>query len=154
MSSEFNVQCSKLRKLILLFLLFFVFCTVNCSIPNLEDPACGASKGTVKKFYSYHFGNDMKFTKDNLAERGEYLTDELRRKLSEMPDGEFDYFTQTADYPKAFRIGECKVISPEKTVFQIVLFWKTPERSEQREVYAEMVKQNNEWLINSVNDKK
>lgn len=127
---------------------------MSCSVPNLEEPECGASKGTVKKFYSYHFGNDMKFTKENLSKRGEYLTEELKRKLENLPDGERDYFTQTDDYPKAFRIGECRVVSPKKTVFQIVLFWRNEERSEQREVYAETVNPNNEWLINSVSDKK
>ena len=154
MNSKFKVQSSKSRRFILYFLIFFTFCVISCRVPNLEEPECGASKATVKKFYSYHFGNDMKFTKENLSKRGEYLTEELRQKLSKMPDGDFDYFTQTADYPKAFRIGECKVVSPEKTVFQIVLFWKTPERDEQREVFAETVKQKNEWLINSVSDKK
>ena len=154
MSSKFKIQSSKSRKLISGFLLVFVLFAINCRVPNLEEPECGASKATVKKFYSYHFGNDMKFTKENLRKRREYLTEELKRKLLEMPDGDFDYFTQTADYPKAFRIGECKISSPEKTVFQIVLFWKTPERDEQREVYAETVKQKNEWLINSVSDKK
>ncbi len=135
-------------------LIFFVFFAASCGVPNLEEPECGASKATVKKFYSYHFGNDMKFTKENLNKRGEYLTGELRRKLENLPEDERDYFTQTSDYPKAFRIGECRVISPDKTVFQIVLFWRTDTRSEQREVFAETVKQKNEWLINSVSDKK
>src|SRR6185369_10674358 len=51
------------------FLLFtFAFWLTACSVPNLEQPECTDSRLTVKEFYSYHFGNDMKFSQENLKQ--------------------------------------------------------------------------------------
>jgi hypothetical protein len=92
----------------------------------------------------------MKFSKENLQARGKFLTDELKRSLATQPEGATDYFTATDDYPKAFRVGECEAIDDKKTVFQIVFFWKTDTRNEQREVKVETIKQDDRWLINRV----
>lgn len=122
----------------------------GCSIPNLEKPECTAAKQTVKEFYSYHFGNDLKPSKENLQRRERFLTAELMQNLLAQSDAKTDYFTQTDDYPKAFRVGVCQVESENKTVFEVVLFWKDETRSEQREVKVETVKQNNNWVIDKV----
>jgi hypothetical protein len=121
-----------------------------CSIPNLDKPQCSASRETVKEFYSYHFGSDMKPSKENLQASGKFLTDELKSNLAAQPFTATDYFTATDDYPKAFRVGDCEVVDDNKTVFQIVFFWKTDTRNEQREVKVETIKQNDKWLINKV----
>ena len=137
----------------------FIFCIFNfaflvfsaCSIPNLESQDCTDARNTVKELYSYHFGNDMKFTKENLKQREKYLTDELKKQLENQPESAVDYFTATDDYPKAFRLGKCEDVEPDKKVnMQIVLFWKTETRSEQKEIQAEVVKQNNNWLVNRI----
>ena len=137
----------------------FAFCVLHlsfsiaCSIPNLEKPECAEAKQTVKEFYSYHFGGDMKPSKENLQARGKFLTDELKQNLAAQIDDKTDYFTATADYPKAFRVGGCQIVNENKTVFEVVLFWKDDTRSEQREVKVETIKQNNSWLINKVENK-
>ena len=96
----------------------------------------------------------MKPSPENLKLREGFLTAELNRELAKQSAGIQDYFTQTDDYPKTFRVGECQTVSPEKTVFQVVLFWKDDTRSEQREINVEAVKQNENWLINKVENKK
>ena len=92
----------------------------------------------------------MKSSKENLQKRERFLTDELKQNLAAQVESPKDYFTATDDYPKAFRVGDCSVAGENKTVFQVVLFWKDDTRSEQREIRVETVKQNDKWLINKV----
>lgn len=127
-----------------------VFFVSSCSVPNLEEPACAEARVEVKQFYSFHFGNDMKPSPENLKQRGKYLTGELIKTLSASNERKIDYFTATDDYPKAFRIGECKVISPTQTEFQVLLFWRDDVRNEQREVKARVLKETGKWLIDKV----
>lgn len=137
----------------------FMFCIFNfaflifsaCSIPNLESQDCTEARNTVKELYSYHFGNDMKFTGENLKQRERFLSDSLKQQLENQPESAIDYFTATDDYPKTFRLGKCEVVEVDKKVnVQIVLFWKTDTRSEQKEVQGEVVKQNDDWLVNKI----
>ena len=93
----------------------------------------------------------MAFTAENLEQRRPYLTtrfyDELKTRSV---NG--DPFTQTADDPpKAFRVGECRVVEPGKrTSFEVLLFWKTDTRSEQRPIRVEIEKTDGRWLVDSV----
>ncbi len=154
MSPKSKVQSPKLRNVIFVCLLLTAVCQLNCSIPNLETPECGEARNTVKEFYSYHFGNDMKFTRDNLKPREKFLSNELKQKLASQPDSATDYFTATDDYPKAFRVGSCEAIEANKKVdIQVLLFWKSDTRSEQREVHVEVINVNDNWLINKVESK-
>ena len=154
MSSKFKVQSSKSRNAILRCLLLLVACQISCSIPNLESSECDQARNTVKELYSYHFGNDMKFTRENLKLREKYLTDELKQQLESQPEGAVDYFTATDDYPKAFRLGNCKVVEPDNKVdMQVILFWKSDTRSEQKEIHVKVSKINEKWLIDRVETK-
>jgi hypothetical protein len=142
----------RLPKLFLLFTFYFLlFILAACSIPNLETAECREARNAVKEFYSFHFGNDMKFTKENLGRREKYLSSELKQNLQNQPDGATDYFTATDDYPKAFRVGDCETVELNKKVnTQVVLFWKSDTRSEQREIHVEVVKENDDWLMKNV----
>jgi hypothetical protein len=132
--------------LVLLMALF----AASCSVPNLEEPGCADARVQVKQFYSFHLGNDMTPSPENLKLREKFLTADLVKTLSASTETKVDYFTATADYPKAFRIGTCKVISPEKTEFQVLLFWRDDKRSEQKELSATAVKENGKWLLEKV----
>ena len=150
--SKFKIQNLKF----LIWFGLFTFCIlhfaflINCSIPNLENPECTEARNAVREFYSHHFAGDMKPSKENLQQREMFLSENLKNYLAQQPEAAKDYFTQTDDYPKAFRVGKCEVISPEKTVLGILLFWKTDTRSEQREIKVEAVKESDKWLINKV----
>ena len=140
-----------MRILLLLFcILHFAFCISSCSIPNLEPPACTESRTAVREFYSFHFGNDMKFSKENLKLREKFLTAELSKQIALSQENTDPFTTGTNDIPKAFRVGECKVISPERTEFQVLLFWRDDTRSEQREIKVEAVKTEEKWLVDKV----
>ncbi len=93
----------------------------------------------------------MKFSAENLKLREKFLTPEYAKTLENAPP-ENDVFTvNSTDYPKAFRIGKCEKLSPDKTVFEILLFWKDDNRNEEREIMVEVAKQNDQWLVNKVN---
>lgn len=87
---------------------------------------------------------------ENLKQREKFLSRELFKTLSASGETTKDYFTATDDYPKAFRVGGCKVEGENKTVFGVLLFWKDNKRDEQKEIQVEAVKENNNWLVNKV----
>jgi hypothetical protein len=130
--------------------LFFILFTASCSLPNLEESECVESRDAVKQFYSFHLANDMKPSLENFSARERFLTKELAVSLRTSHLTEFDPFTATGDYPKAFRVGECKVPAPGKTRLQVILFWRDDNRSEQKEVTVDAVRQGDKWLIDNV----
>jgi hypothetical protein len=139
-------------------ILIAVTCVVaSCSIPNLEELDCRDARDRVREFYSFHFGNDMSLTSENITLRAKYLTHRLVNDLTNdavtLPVKDIEYFTATptSDLPKAFRVGQCKVIQPGQEVqFDILLFWKDDVRTEQRHISASVKKENDSWLIDSV----
>ena len=136
------------RRLILLLAL----CSAACSIPNLEAPECDQARDAVREFYSFHFGNDLAFNADDLERRRGYLTGRFFENLKAVPPA-VDPFTRTDDVPKAFRAGECRVIEPgRRVVFELVLFWKTDTRTDQRAISVEAEKIGEKWLVDSVSD--
>ena len=140
-----NVKRSFFAFCLLLFALFLAACG---SIPNLEKPECEQARNSVREFYSVHFGNDMKPSEDYLKRREKFLTTDLKNSIAQNLSDKRDYFTATDDYPKAFRVGTCEVVAPDKTLFGVLLFWKDDTRNEQREIKVEAVKENDRWLIN------
>ena len=131
-------------------LLLISFGASGCSIPSLESPACTESKNAVREFYSYHFGNEMKFSAEELKHRQKFLTPEFASAVASSPEGTDPFTTGSDDIPKAFRVGECQEISPEKTESSVLIFWRNDERTEQREIKVEAVDKNDTWLVNKV----
>jgi hypothetical protein len=139
------------RRFFIFSLLSCVFCLLSCgSVPNLEPPECTESRGVVKEFYSYHFGNEMRFSKENLKQREKFLTPEYFKSLQDLQtDGDI-FTTNSTDFPKAFRVGKCEVLEPSRTHLEVLLFWKDNQRSEQKAIKAEVVKQGDKWLVNKI----
>ena len=142
-------------RIVSLALVLATSCITACSIPNLEATECTESRDVVREFYSFHFDNNLGATDQDIVARQKYLTPaffESRREL--LLHGyppETDPFTGTQDRPKAFRIGECKVVQPGKeTEFQVLLFWKYDKQSEQRPIAVGVENQDGKWLIKSV----
>ncbi|HQU82227.1 MAG TPA: DUF3828 domain-containing protein [Pyrinomonadaceae bacterium] len=142
----------KIQNWSLTFCIFnFAFLISSCgSVPNLETPECMESRQTVKKLYSNHFGNDLKPSAEKTKSLEMFLSKELAAKLNASNETAADYFTQTEDYPKAFRIGGCETVSTDKTNFEILLFWRDDKRMEEQKIKVEAVKENGNWLVNKV----
>lgn len=141
----------KTRFLLFAFLIFcYVFVAVACSVPILEERECTESRQALKEFYSVHFDGDMRFSAENLQTRKRFLTAQFADSLRDAPLG-IDVFTvKSDDFPKAFRIGACRVAAPDRTIFEVLVFWKTDTRNEQRAIEVETVRQNDKWLINKI----
>ena len=135
-----------------LFTFYFLLCSacVTGSIPNLEQPECTDSRLTVRKFYSFHIGNEMKFSQENLKQREKFLTPEFYRSLQNLQTENDVFTTNSTDIPRAFKLGGCQVIDPNKTNIEVLLFWRDDTRTEQRSIYAETIKQGDKWLINKI----
>ena len=67
-------------------ILGFVFAaivfTTACSVPNLESQQCSEARDVVKKFYSFHFANDMTPSPESLKASEQFLTDVLYHELA------------------------------------------------------------------------
>src|SRR5262245_25972058 len=99
-----NAKC-KMRDLFLQFcILHFALFIAGCSIPNLEDPACANARTAVREFYSFHFGNEMSFSTENLKNRERFLSPGFLETLSNEAEGTDPFTTGTSDLPKAFRV--------------------------------------------------
>jgi hypothetical protein len=122
-----------------------------CSVPNLAPPECVESRDVIREFYSLHFGNDMTFSLESLERKKDYLTPEFYQRLK-IDHQTFDPFTRTDDLPKAFRVGECTVAESGKRVtFDVLLFWKSDTRTEQRSIPVHVEKVGERWLIENIN---
>ncbi|CAN5355824.1 hypothetical protein BH10ACI3_BH10ACI3_04900 [soil metagenome] len=141
-----------IRKYILFCLLLTAYCSLSCSIPNLEKPQCTAARDTVKRFYSFHFGNDMRPSPEGLNARKEFLTSELFKELSVSNVSDTDYFTASDNYPRAFRVGECKVSSDDRTAFGVMMLWRDENSSDQKVINVETALVDGKWLINKVSN--
>lgn len=122
----------------------------GCSVPTLESPACTESKNAVREFYSYHFGNEMRFSAEGLEVRMKYLTPEFADEVAGSKEGTDPFTTGSDDIPDAFRVGECTEVSLERTESSVLIFWRTDERTEQREIKVETVDRNDRWLVNGI----
>jgi hypothetical protein len=151
MSQIFKLSSFTLRFLVFGISIFVLAFAFSCSIPNLENVSCTEARNVVRELYSFHFGNEMLPSVENLKVREKFLTKNLFQNLQGQVDTKTDYFTQTEDYPKAFRVGECSVVkADEKVSIQVVLFWRDDIRNEQKEVLVDAVKKNNVWLVDKV----
>ena len=137
------------QKITFFCLLSAIFWLPSCSIPNLEQPECTESRGVVKEFYSYHFGNDIKFTPENLKQKEKFLSPDLSKLLQKLVT-ESDPFTLTDDVPRAFRTAGCTVVAGDKTIVEVLVFWRDETRTEQRKIRVETVKRNDKWLIDNI----
>ncbi len=132
-------------------LLLLALCLHGCSLPNLEDPDCTKARDIVREFYSFHFGNDMHPTAENIALRERFLTPAFVGRLKSLPATTTDPFTHTEEFPKAFRVGECKVVESGQAVrFRVLLFWKDDVKSQQRPIFTSVKKENGNWLVDDV----
>jgi len=94
----------------------------------------------------------MRPSPEKLKLREKFLTKELAEKLAASTETVRDYFTASENFPKAFRVGSCESVSPDKTLFQVLLLWHETDKNIQREIKVEMVKENDKWLVNNVLD--
>lgn len=120
------------------------------SVPSLEDASCREARDNVKRFYSLHFDGSLAPSVDDLNRKRRFLTPGLFQSLMSRTDVSEDYFTGTSDYPRAFRVGTCTSESTDRVRFDVRLFWRDDNRSEEREVTVTMARSDGSWLFEQV----
>jgi hypothetical protein len=130
---------------------------VGCSVPTLESPQCTDATLAVKQFYSFHFGNDMAPSAENLKAREKFLTSDLYRSLAASANGRTDYFTKSDEYPKTFKMATCNSGDPQHANVEVQTYWQeergSTKSTTQREVTVATVKTNDgRWLIDNVSE--
>lgn len=129
-------------------LLLIAYCFAGCSIPNLENPQCAEARDAVKEFYSWYLGT--------VPEQREKQPEIFRRFISpesrlNAGDFEIDPFFNSISQPTTFKIGKCEIIDPTHTNVQVQLYWRHEDaKTDQREVYADTVKREDKWLMESI----
>lgn len=153
------------------FLLLACLALVSCSIPQIEDGKCTASRETVRSFYSQHFASneEMGFTRENVAKKEKFLTPGLYKLLQneftredefakahpdEVPFFNGDPFTNSQEYPTGFKVGECKIAGENHVSHNVRLFWKTDNKPGERMMKLEVEKSGDKWLISDFVDDK
>jgi hypothetical protein len=139
------------------FLLILMLTSACVPLAERSDD-CNKSRDVVKQFYSIHFDGDMNFTNESLAPKLRFLSPELaallQKKLvpGENANIKGDVFTGTTEFPKSFRISDCKSSgdSPPKAMVEVKLIWKTEEKSDEKFINVETVKIGDNWLINNI----
>jgi hypothetical protein len=124
----------------------------GCSIPNLQSPECSDASDGVKEFYSFHFGNDMHPSAENLKARQRFLTPELFSRLSTANASDMDYFTASETPPKTFKIAQCTAEGKDKADVHVQIYWREDPKVTQKEVHVEAVKVGEAWLVNKVSN--
>ena len=154
---KFKIQSSKSKvgrsKWLYLLPFTFYLCLTACvtgSMPNLDEPQCAESRDVVKKLYSFHFDSNMLFSQENLKLREKFLTPEFVKTLQNVQTENDVFTTDSADVPRAFRLGDCKVVEPNKTHIEVLLLWRNEKESRQQIIKVEAVKQNDKWLVNKI----
>jgi len=144
-----------MRKLFAFCLFVFAFSSFGCgSIPNLESPECTAVRNEARRFYSYHFDAMLRSGGDRAAERREYLTPRFADALKAAGPTDIDMFTLSTEFPKTFKIGECRMSTPTNVDIQIQIYWRDDAKTQQQEVVANYVLNGEKWLLDGVGSKK
>lgn len=140
----------KLRVALIIFAVSCVSAAGKCSVPSLEPVECSQSQIALREFFSFHFGNDMRFSQSNLEKRQPYLTERFRESVEKSTEDSDPFTLRDNDFPKSFRIGQCNVESADSTKFDVLIFWKDDTRSEQRKLIATMKLAGDRWLLDGI----
>jgi hypothetical protein len=123
---------------------------------SAERPAASSPGATVRAFRAFHLAHDMAFTPEGVTQRAAWLTPDLVGQChsyfsrpsapDEVPEIDGDPFTDTQEYPTAFRVGKATVSgSAARVPVRLQGPWKG-----RRTVQVELVPVRGSWLIDDI----
>ncbi len=138
-------------------LLFVASLLVAVPASGAEDRSPTATPGdSAQSFYSFHMTHDMVFSKEAVSQRAGWLSPDLvslcRKYLlrpsspDEVPPIEGDPFTDSQEYPTAFRVGKVRMSSGVGTV---AVSFSGPKAQKGR-VHVVLISVKGAWLIDDV----
>lgn len=119
-----------------------------CSIPNLETAQCSEARDVVKEFYSWYLGTDP----TQLEQQPEVLDRFISPKFAQSVGG-IDPFFLSDTPPTTFKVGRCETVDEDHLRLQVQLYWRYERQIEQKEVFADVVRSDNKWFIEKVEDR-
>ena len=129
-------------------LLFIAFCSLNCSIPNMESQQCSEARDSVKEFYSWYLGTDAEQREKQPEIYKKYIAE--RSQLNASGAG-IDPFFNSETAPTTFKIGQCDAVDDSHTNIQVQLYWRYSEQKvDQKELYVDTVRNGERWQIEKI----
>ena len=61
-----------------------------------------------------------------------------------------DPFFRSTTQPTTFKVGKCESMSDTQGKIQVQLYWRLESKTDQKEVYANIVRAGDRWLIEKV----
>jgi hypothetical protein len=126
--------------------------TSSCglSIPNLEDQQCSTARDATREFYSWYLGTDA----DTRAKQKDIHDRYVSPAFSSDAVSGIDPFLLSDTAPTTFKIGKCEQMDDSHVNMQVQLYWRHDSKTDQKEVYAEMTKNNGDnWMIDKVDSR-
>jgi hypothetical protein len=120
-----------------------------CSIPNLESRSCSEARDSVKEFYSWYTGTDADIREKQPEIRARFVSPNFDSAAT----GETDPFLLSTTFPTTFKIGKCEAKDDLHVVVQVQLYWREDRKTDQKEVYADVIKTGDKWLIDRVDSR-
>lgn len=118
----------------------------SCSIPNLEAPQCSEARDTVKEFYSWYLGTDADMRSRQRVVYDRFVSPTFRTDNA----GADDPFFRSSTLPTTFKIGKCESTTDSKARMQVQLYWREDGKTDQKDVFTELTKTGERWLIDKV----
>ena len=122
------------------------YCFIGCSIPKLETPQCSEAGDQVKEFYSWYLGTDAEMRGRQRDVYDRFISPKFQ---TDVADGTDPFFRSTTP-PTTFKIGKCESINDTQGKIQVQLYWRFENKTDQKEVYADVAKSGDRWLIERV----
>lgn len=143
-------KCCRMRlRSIISFIIFFSVFALSCSLPSLESANCSNARESVRRFYSFHLGNDTAFTPETLEKRRGFLTSSFFVSLS-MSQLSGDPFTRSETPPKTFKIADCKENQNGTAEIRVQVYWKDDLSTVQSEFFVAAKSIDGNWLIDRI----
>jgi len=124
----------------------FAFCIAACSIPSLESQQCAEARDSVKDFYSWYLGTDAKTRTQQQTTYDRFIAPGFQTSATD----DLDPFFLSPTMPTTFKIGKCDVDNDSRVSIQVQLYWRYESKTDQKEVYAEVARSGDKWLIEKV----
>lgn len=134
------------RRLVTILIILPIVGFTSCSIPNLEGQQCTDARESVREFYFWYLGTEaaMRDKQREIYDRS------VAPNFRSAAGANLDPFFLSDTTPTTLKIGRCELKDDSHVEMQVQLYWKHEGKTDQKEVYADVAKAGDKWLIEKV----
>jgi hypothetical protein len=126
--------------------IFIVLVLCGCSIPNLERQQCTEARDVVHDFYFWYLGTEPAMRDKQQDVYNRFIAPSFQSAAKT----ELDPFFLSPTIPTTLKIGKCEMKDDSHVEMQVQLYWRQDGKTDQKEVYADVAKTGDKWLIDKV----